>query len=98
MTTETSGGNCVNVQLIERGPHRAARKLFTVQDLAPLCLLFSNQQRVPRNNRYPEDIDDGLTLLARPGKCRAVIGRLADGIHKLLSILMQALTFYLCNG
>lgn len=27
-----------------------------------------------RNNRYPEDTDDGLTLLARPGKCRAVIG------------------------
>lgn len=42
--------------------HSAVGKLLTVHNLDPLCLLFSNQQKVSRNNRYPEDIDEGLTV------------------------------------
>lgn len=30
--------------------HTAVGKLLTVHNLGPLCLLFSNQQRVLRNN------------------------------------------------
>lgn len=55
------------MQLIKSGSHKAVRKPFTDKDLALLCLPFGSQQRDPRNNQSPEDVAEGLILLACPG-------------------------------
>lgn len=67
LRSQRSGGSHANVQLIKSAPHKAARKPLTGKDLAPLCLLFGNNQRDPRSNQSPEDVAEGLILLACPG-------------------------------